>query len=260
MLSYQHAYHAGNLADVHKHAALAVMLRYLCQKDKPLSYIETHAGRGLYDLNAVEALKTGEGQAGILHFEKQNRIPADHPYAECLRAIRARFGQSFYPGSPMIAAQMLRPDDKIHLAEKHPAEFTALQGALSFAKPQIQKTDGFTMARAILPPMPRRSLMLIDPSYEVKAEYEDTPARLSELHRKWPVGIIALWYPILTPNRHQDMIATLKAAEFPGALHHEIIFPPAQSQHRLTGSGLFIINAPYGLGPALTEIESWYSN
>ena len=124
MLSYQHLYHAGNLADVQKHALLAWMLDYLTLKDKPLSYIETHAGRGLYDLGADEALKTGEAAAGIARME--NRFAPDHPYRRRLAEVRIQFGPMAYPGSPLIAALSLREGDTVHLAELHPQEHRAL--------------------------------------------------------------------------------------------------------------------------------------
>ena len=124
MLSYQHIYHAGNLADVHKHAMLASLLAYLARKDKPLSYIETHAGRGLYRLDAPEAMKTGEAAAGI--GRAAALFPADHPYRRILAAVRDRYGRAAYPGSPLVAALSLRSGDRMHLAELHPQEFAAL--------------------------------------------------------------------------------------------------------------------------------------
>ena len=135
MLSYQHIYHAGNLADVQKHALLAWMLDYLTQKDKPLSYIETHAGRGLYDLTSPEAVKTGEATAGIARIEA--RFPPDHPYRRRLTEIRARYGTNAYPGSPMIAALTLRDGDTMHLAELHPQEHRALTDSLEIGRAHV---------------------------------------------------------------------------------------------------------------------------
>ena len=128
MLSYQHAFHAGNLADLQKHAALAAMLDYLLRKDKPLSYVETHAGRGLYDLGSAEARKTGEAAQGILLDEAA--LAEDHPYRRALAAVRARHGPRAYPGSPLLAATLLRPGDRLHLAELHPQEHAGLVQAL----------------------------------------------------------------------------------------------------------------------------------
>ena len=244
MLSYQHAYHAGNHADVQKHALLAWMLDYLTQKDKPLSYIETHAGRGLYDLSAPEALKTGEAAAGVARL--QGLLPASHPYRRRLAEVAARFGPQAYPGSPLIAALTLRDTDPLHLAELHPQEYAALQTAMAPWGAHIQQRDGFEMAFALTPPTPRRGLMLIDPSYEVKADYDRIPKILTQIARKWNVGILALWYPVLTDAPHRPMLADLQTA-FPNALRAEVGFPPARDGHRMVGSGLFVINPPYGL-------------
>ena len=251
MLSYQHIYHAGNLADVQKHALLAWMLDYLTQKDKPLSYIETHAGRGLYDLGSEEALKTGEAQAGIDLAE--GWFPADHPYLQRLTECRAMFGRRSYPGSPMIAALGLRETDTIHLAELHPQEFAALKANMGDFGAHVQKRDGFDMALALTPPTPRRGLMLIDPSYEVKADYDAIPKSMAAIHRKWNVGILCLWYPILTHGAHVPMLAALEDA-FPEAFRHELHFPPVREGHRMVGTGMFIVNPPYGIEAQAQEI------
>ena len=246
MLSYQHIYHAGNPADVHKHALLCRMLSYLTVKDKPLSYIETHAGRGLYMLDAPEAVKTGEAAAGIESLLRQGGMAADHPYLAALAQVRAAHGPRAYAGSPLLAAMILRPQDRMHLAELHPQEHGALEFAMSPFGARIYRQDGFAMTQAICPPDPRRGLMLIDPSYEVKTDYETIPAQIAKLHRKWNVGIICLWYPILTSAAHGPMLAALAAQNLPGALRHEVRFPPVRAGHRMVGSGLFIVNAPYG--------------
>lgn len=244
MLSYQHIYHAGNLADVQKHALLAVALDYMCAKPKPLSYIETHSGRGLYDLKASEAQKTGEAEGGIglaAHW-----FAPDHPYTRARNTIRAQHGEQAYPGSPLIAQSLLRPDDRMHFAELHPQEFDALNIALGRG-PRIYKQDGFEMAQAVCPPDPRRGLLMIDPSYEVKADYDRIPNTISKLHRKWNVGAIALWYPILRDALHKPMLQKLEAMDLPKTLRHEVRFPPVREGHRMAGSGMFFLNAPYGL-------------
>jgi 23S rRNA (adenine2030-N6)-methyltransferase len=257
MLSYQHSYHAGNLADVHKHALLAAMLHYLTQKEKPLSYIETHAGRGLYVLDAPEALKTGEAAAGIGRLA--SRFAADHPYARVLAQTRARFGPNAYPGSPMIAALMLRPDDRMHLAELHPQEHAALATAMAPFGARVHAQDGFALARALTPPLPRRGLVVIDPSYEVKGDYAALPRFVAELHRKWNVGVIALWYPLLVDNRHLPMLAAVRAQDLPGTLIHEIRFPPARDGHGMVGSGMFVVNAPYGLSAEAKRLTNLFA-
>lgn len=249
MLSYQHAYHAGNLADVHKHALLAQMLAYLTAKDKPLTYIETHAGRGLYWLDSAEAAKTGEAAQGISRV--RDWFPPDHPYARVLNEVAMRYGADAYPGSPLVAALSLREQDRALLAELHPQEYAALCEAMLPYNATPRQIDGAALAMAVTPPEPRRGLMLIDPSYEVKSDYETIAKLIGDVHRKWNVGVIALWYPILFDNRHRPMLAALEAAGFPKALRHEVRFPPAREGHGMVGSGMFIVNTPYG-----TEAEA----
>jgi 23S rRNA (adenine2030-N6)-methyltransferase len=244
MLSYQHAFHAGNLADVHKHSLLAWTLNYLTQKDKPLSYIETHAGRGLYDLTAAESLKTAEAAGGIGLAERW--FPPDHPYHQRLAEARAMHGAAAYPGSPLIAALSLRDSDTLHLCELHPTEVQHLARNAQPWGAHVYAAEGFSKALALCPPTPRRGAMLIDPSYEVKADYDTIPKSIGHIARKWNVGVILLWYPILTGDPHLPMLARL-AADHPGALRHEVRFPPARDGHRMTGSGMLIINPPYGI-------------
>ncbi len=256
MLSYQHLYHAGNLADVQKHATLAWVLDYLTAKDKPLSYIETHAGRGVYDLGADEALKTGEAAAGIALAEAL--FPPDHPYRLRLDETRAGYGAQAYPGSPLIAALGLRETDSLHLAELHPQECAELRAVAGDWGAHVYQQDGFQLAQALTPPTPRRGLMLIDPSYEVKADYNAIPRHLANIHRKWNVGILILWYPLLRGGAHGPMLRAL-AETFPDALRHEVRFPPARDGHRMEGSGLFIVNPPYGLDAELAALTSRFA-
>lgn len=242
MLSYQHAYHAGNLADVHKHALLAWMLSYLTAKPKPLSYLETHAGRGLYRLDDPAALRTGEAARGIARADAW--FAAGHPYRQCLDAVRERHGAAAYPGSPMIADLALREGDRMTLAELHPQEVAALRDLGLGAR--VEQRDGAEMALALCPPDPRRGLCLIDPSYEVKDDYADLPGLIARLHRIWNVGVIVLWYPLLTTGAHRPMLRTLTQG-LPDGLRHEVEFAPAREGHGMLGSGLFVVNPPWGL-------------
>ncbi|WP_017998558.1 23S rRNA (adenine(2030)-N(6))-methyltransferase RlmJ [Paracoccus sp. N5] len=256
MLSYQHAYHAGNLADLHKHALLASMLDYLTAKPKPLSYLETHAGRGLYDLSGPESARTGEADAGITRALAQDWLPAGHPLRQALDQIRALHGPQAYPGSPLIARHFLRPEDEAHLAELHPAEHDALARVAGFA--HLHRQDGFQMANALCPPTPRRGLLLIDPSYEVKADYASVPRHIAKIARKWNVGIIALWYPLLLDDRQRPMVQAL-LRDHPEALLSEVRFPPARPGHGMVGSGMFVINPPYGLADEAGRLGELYA-
>ncbi|SET70730.1 23S rRNA (adenine(2030)-N(6))-methyltransferase RlmJ [Paracoccus homiensis] len=255
MLSYQHAYHAGNLADLHKHALLATALDYLTRKEKPLSYLETHSGRGLYHLDSDESRKTGEARAGITRALSEDWLGDDHPLTRALTATRDRHGAFAYPGSPLIAAHFLRNGDSAHLAELHPAEHAALSQVAWFAK--LYEQDGFQMAQAVCPPTPRRGMLLIDPSYEVKNDYAGIPKAIDQIARKWNVGIIALWYPILTDNRHLGMTAAL-TMNHPDALLSEVRFAPARPGHAMVGSGMFVINPPWGLAGESDRLQAMF--
>jgi 23S rRNA (adenine2030-N6)-methyltransferase len=258
MLSYQHAYHAGNLADVWKHALLASMLARLADKPKPLSYIETHAGRGLYALDSPEAAKTGEAAAGILRPGLAGWFAPDHPYAVALEATRTAHGPAAYPGSPLIASALLRRDDTLHLAELHPAERAALTDTMG-RRATIHGTDGLTLALSLTPPTPRRGLMLIDPSWEVKSDYDRMPALVAQVHRRWNVGVIALWYPVLADARHRPMLDALAAHALPGLAVHEARFPPARPGHGMTGAGLVLVNAPYGVDAEAARLKGLFA-
>ena len=252
MLSYQHIYHAGNLADVHKHALLAFVLEYMTRKDKPLSYLETHAGRGLYRLDATEARRTGEAAAGIMRLERA--FASTHPYMRAIDGVRAAHGVQTYPGSPLIAAHLLRMSDRITLAELHPREHAALVQIMG-GRARVEKRDGLELAQALCPPDPRRGVLMIDPSYEVKADYDTIPKVVSTLHRKWNVGVILLWYPILQAGLHADMVGKI-TAEHPDAQVFELRFPPIREGHRMIGSGLVVLNAPWGMAEEAARIKA----
>lgn len=258
MLSYQHGFHAGNLADVHKHALLAWLLDYLTAKDKPLSYIETHAGRGLYDLGAPEALKTGEAAAGIAR--AADLFAPGHPYRRALAATQAAHGLSAYPGSPLIAAHLLRAGhDRITLAELHPAEHDALGRAMAGQGARVYKRDGLEMAQALCPPTPRRGVLMVDPSYEVKTDYATLPRALGQIARKWNVGVLVLWYPLLRDGPHDALKAGL-LAEMPDIICFEARFSPARPGHRMTGSGMAVLRAPWGMAEHAAQVAQLLEN
>ncbi|MEM9639362.1 MAG: 23S rRNA (adenine(2030)-N(6))-methyltransferase RlmJ [Pseudomonadota bacterium] len=242
---------------MHKHALLAWMLAYLTAKDKPLSYIESHAGRGLYDLQDAAARKTGEATQGI--GKVASWFPAEHPLTRAQDALRKAHGPDSYAGSPLIAAHLLRPSDKMHLAELHPGEHAALDLAMSPFPARCYRQDGFALAHSLTPPTPRRGMLLIDPSYEIKNDYKEIPRHIAQIHRAWNVGIICLWYPILKTDAHRPMLDTLVRTH-PEALRHEVRFPPARAGHGMIGSGLFILNPPYGLDAEAARLSRHFAD
>jgi 23S rRNA (adenine2030-N6)-methyltransferase len=247
MLSYQHAYHAGNPADLMKHDALARLLAALTRKARPITYMETHAGRGLYDLTAPEALKTGEAAEGILKVD----LPPG-PYADALAAVRAQHGPMAYPGSPLIARTLLREGDRLHLMELHPAEHTALKAALNGPGVAIHRRDGFEGALALSPPTPRKGLVLIDPSYEIKTDYAAVPEFVRKLLAKWPEATVLIWYPLLPDGRQARLVEAM--ASLPHQ-RHEARFDQGRGKG-MAGSGLIGVNLPHGFRLSATGNSS----
>lgn len=248
MLSYQHAYHAGGPADLHKHIALAELLARLTVKRRPISYLETHAGRGLYDLAGPESGKTGEADQGVARLDPD---PAT-PFGRALAAIRATSGPQAYPGSPAIARALLRPEDQLTLMELHPAEHAALRKALAGPGVTIHRRDGFEGALALAPLKPRRGLVLVDPSYEVKSEYAAAGSFVRRLLAKWPEAAVLVWYPLLPAGRHEELLAAL--GPLPTRVD-EVLFDPAPSRG-MTGSGLALVNAPHGAEAAFAATHA----
>ncbi|QDL91402.1 23S rRNA (adenine(2030)-N(6))-methyltransferase RlmJ [Paroceanicella profunda] len=249
MLSYQHAYHAGGPADLHKHMALAGLLERLCRKPRPISVFETHAGRGLYDLDAPESARTGEAAEGI------DLIPPpapDTPFGRALAATRAAHGPRAYPGSPLIARSLLRAHDPLTLFELHPTEHAALSRAMTGENTVIRKRDGFAGLLSIAPPKPRQGLVLVDPSYEVKDEYAATARFVRALLGQWSEAVVMVWYPLLPARRHEALIEGLSRLP---VLRDEVGFTLKDGKG-MTGSGLLILNAPSLAGKIFDEVRA----
>ena len=249
MLSYQHGYHAGSPADLHKHIVLAELLAMLTAKPRGISYVETHAGRGLYDLAAPEALKTGEAAQGI------GRIRPDPatPYGRALAAVRAAAGPTAYPGSPLVARALLRPQDRMTLMELHPAEHAGLVDAMAGSGAQIHRRDGFEGVLALAPFKPRRGLVLVDPSYEVKTEYAAAADFVRRLIARWPEAAVLVWYP--APARGAPPRPARRAGRRSPSCCDEVAFDPPP-ERGMTGSGLALVNGPYGAGQAFTAARA----
>ncbi|MGB4106427.1 MAG: 23S rRNA (adenine(2030)-N(6))-methyltransferase RlmJ [Alphaproteobacteria bacterium] len=244
MLSYQHAYHAGNRADIQKHSLLCRVLEVLTRKERPLTYMETHAGRGVYDLFSAEAVKTGEAAEGWLALSEAERAALPTGYVEVIKKLNGGALSPLYPGSPILAAHMLRVQDKLRLMELHPQEYAALERRLeSDERVQIHKRDGLEGVLALSPPTPRKGVVLIDPSYELKEEYETIPAFMEKLVKKWPEGCFLTWIPMLPAGRHEGMMGKLQKT-FPAL---QVFKTEWEKQGQgLYGSIMAGINLPHG--------------
>lgn len=236
MLSYQHAFHAGGPADVHKHIALAELVSLLIRKKRPITYMETHAGRGMYDLGSTETARTGEASEGINAIEL-----SECAFSDTLNQVRQKHGKTAYPGSPAVAQELLRTDDQIHLMELHPTEHKFLTNNINGKNVHIHNRDGYEGVMSISPPTPRKGLVLIDPSYEVKTEYIDVAKFVHRLIAKWPEATILIWYPILSAKRHEELLSELKLPYQKDEVNFNL-----KSGKGMTGSGLILVNAPYG--------------
>lgn len=243
MLSYQHIYHAGNQADVHKHRILVEILLNLTRTDAAITYFETHAGRGIYDLSSFEAQKTGEYVEGIKRILAKEASNNDS-YLELIKQVKENYGPSFYPGSPLIAQMILRDYDDIFLMELHPGEFKHLfKLANNTSKTTIYKRDGYKGVLSLSPPKHKKGIILIDPSYELKSEYGKIVEFIKILKAEWSESVIMIWYPILPENYHTQMVKDIKALNLNNLLISEILFEP-QPKKGMLGSGVIIINAP----------------
>ncbi|MGE0719751.1 MAG: 23S rRNA (adenine(2030)-N(6))-methyltransferase RlmJ [Alphaproteobacteria bacterium] len=249
-MNYRHAYHAGNPSDVFKHAVLALILERLLRKATPFSVLDTHAGIGVYDLASVEALKTGEADAGIRAVLATGR-PLTGPYLGVVAPFIAR---GLYPGSPAIAAAMLRADDRIVACELHPEDVVTLRRTFrDDPRVAVHHRDGHEGLPALVPPRERRGLVLVDPPYERTDEALRLGSTLLAAVRKWPTGIYAVWYPIKDDTIGRTIAAPLLGAGIPACLRMELLLHPPDGQ-RLAGSGILLVNPPWQLDDDLRKL------
>lgn len=258
MLSYRHAFHAGNHADVLKHAALTLMLESFKRKDKPFVYVDTHAGAGVYDLSGKWAGKTGEYAWGIGRiWDQQSKWPLLASYFQTIRSHNPDEKLQYYPGSPDIAAQLLRAQDKIILSELHNNEVDMLRENMRRHKRGddrvgLHHRDGFEALPALMPPTPRRGLVLIDPPYELKEDYTRVVETLKKAYKRWATGTYVVWYPLLAKQRdHSQMMLKKLAQQCDNLLVAELEVEAQQIDLGMHGSGLAIINAPWQLDEQL---------
>lgn len=264
MLSYRHAFHAGNHADVLKHYVLGLVLAHATQKDKPLWYIDTHAGAGMYSLVEGYATQNAEFEDGISKLLQAKNLP--QPLTDFVKSIQSfnAGALNLYPGSPAIAEQFLRADDKMRLFELHPNDNKLLnENFQGFGKQvKIEMQNGFAGIKACLPPPTRRAVVLIDPPYEDKQDYEHVVNMVKDSLKRFATGTYLIWYPILQRPEPAEMIESLMHLNVADWLHVSMsIHAPSVEGYGMHGSGLFIINPPWTLPnilaetmPTLTEI------
>ncbi len=272
MLSYRHAFHAGNHADVLKHVVTMQLLSYLGQKDTPCMYIDTHAGAGLYALDAAYATKNAEFETGIARLWERKDLPAPlAEYVNLIKSLNPSGKLRYYPGSPYCADQVLREQDRLRLFELHPADskilaenfrkveaHAAAQGqrpSTRGTRVMIQRGDGFLGLKALLPPPSRRGLVLIDPPYEDKGDYKRVKDTLQDALVRFATGTYAVWYPVLQRMESRQLPDKLKRLTANGWLNVTLtISTPSPDGFGLHSSGMFVINPPYTLEPMLREL------
>jgi len=253
MLSYRHAFHAGNHADVLKHLVQVLALRHLVQKQgKPLRYIDTHAGAGTYDLRKAFASKNREYESGIARLWEQGDLPA--PLADYLGVVRM-FNPGgelrHYPGSPAIAAAILHRAHRLQVYELHPDDAGRLEAwAARDRRVRVYREDGFAALRAILPPPEKRALVMIDPPYEVKSDYAVAVATLRGALKKFATGVYVLWFPLLAREEARVLVKKLEAMPVKSLL---VELPVQAAGQGMQGSGLFVVNPPWTLEQQLRD-------
>lgn len=261
MLSYRHAFHAGNHADVLKHLVLVQVLQYLNHKDKPWWYVDTHAGAGIYDLDSDYARKNAEHDSGIVRLWGRTDLPAAvADYVDVVRGLNADGRLRLYPGSPWIASRLMRPQDRLRLFELHSTDVGLLRRSFAELGRQvrIEAADGFEGLKAVLPPPPRRALTLIDPAYEVKTDYRQVVTALKAGMARFATGIYIVWYPLLPRHEARELPEKLK--RLPGMRWMNLtlsVRAPSAEGYGMHGSGLFMINPPWSLADTLGEVLPW---
>jgi 23S rRNA (adenine2030-N6)-methyltransferase len=251
-MNYRHAFHAGNFADVFKHAILTRILVHLRDKPAPFRVIDLHAGAGLYDLTSEESQRTGEWRDGFARlFAAEFRPEAAAllaPYLAAVRAFNPGGELRHYPGSPLIVGELLRANDRLIACELEPVAAAALAGRLhGIRQAKAVAIDGWVALNAYIPPSERRGLVLLDPSYEEAAEFPRLAAALVSAWRKWRTGIYMAWYPIKSRNGPDALVRTLARSGLEKALRLEITIGPIAADGPLAGCGLVVINPPWRL-------------
>jgi 23S rRNA (adenine2030-N6)-methyltransferase len=255
-MNYRHAFHAGNFADVHKHAVLARILVHLRQKPAAFRVIDTHAGAGRYELFAAEGNRGGEWREGIGRVWTMRGQGAPEallaPYLDAVAALNPDGQLRSYPGSPLLAQSLLRPQDRLVACELEPRAAASLVAALrGDRRAKALAIDGWTALRAYVPPKERRGLVVIDPPFEEAADFMRLSNALAAAHRKWPTGIYMLWYPIKERDAPDALARRLRRLALPNVLRCELVLGTSRKDAGLLGSGLILVNPPFTLQPDL---------
>ena len=262
MLSYRHAFHAGNHADVLKHFIEVQLLRYLSQKDKPFWYIDTHAGAGCYALDSGYATQNAEYESGIARLWRRDDLPeALADYVTLVKSINPDGQMKLYPGSPLIAQRLLREQDKMRLFELHPSDSELLQENFAGSGALVQSADGFTALKALLPPPPRRALLLIDPPYEDKQDYQRVVTALREGLKRFAGGVYAVWYPQLQRADARQLPEQLKQLPVKSWLNVALsVQGLSEDGFGMYGSGMFVLNPPWNLHATLQQVMPYLAD
>lgn len=243
-MNYRHSFHAGNSADVVKHALLIALIRALQRKDSPLTLIDTHAGCGLYDLYGDDAQRTGEATLGVMRaFADQN--PLLDEYRAAVRAVNEGEDVRLYPGSPQFLAPLLREQDALILNEKHPEDVKTLRAAMRGTPAAVHQRDAYELWLALVPPKSPRGVVVVDPPYELTDERAKITATLAAAHRKWAHGVTVIWYPLKDRATHQRWKEKLGKLGIPKMLTIEHWLYDEDQPDIYNGAGLFIVNPPY---------------
>lgn len=250
-MNYRHAFHAGNHADVLKHAVLARIIDLLKGKDKPFAFLDAHAGIGLYDLESVQALKTGEWQGGIGKMLEAFDADVEKilaPYRSVISAMNSGGATRFYPGSPKLVLDLMRANDRVIANELHPQDVQTLEELCGRDKRlRISQVDYMQSVKAELPFAERRGVILIDPPFEVLDETERTVQALAFGHRRFASGVFVIWYPVTTEAFAEKFTDAMQAMALPNMLQAELRVKAAFERGGLAGSGLIIVNPPWTL-------------
>lgn len=259
MLSYRHSFHAGNHADVLKHTVQSLIIESLKEKEKPFLYLDTHAGAGRYKLSGEHAERTGEYLEGIARIWQQDDLPAElEPYMSAVSHFNRSGPLRYYPGSPLIARQLMREQDSIQLTELHPTDFQLLRSEFQKDnRTRVERSDGYQQLKAKLPPVSRRGLVLIDPPYEIKTDYQAVVTGISEGCKRFATGTYALWYPVVLRAQIKRMLKELEATGIRNILQIELAVRPDSDQRGMTASGMIVINPPWKLEQQMNAVLPW---